>query len=379
MKLAITGGGSGGHTIPAMTVYDAFVEHYDAKRQQHNKDNHSFDCIYIGSHLGIEKEVAQKKEISYYPITTGKLRRYFSVTNFTDLFRIIKGMFEALTILKRFKPNALFSTGGFVSVPVVIASRLLKIPVVIHEQTSSIGLANKIAGYFAQKIAITFPSSKEFFPVQKVVHTGQPIRKELFLGNGDNCYEQFELNKSLPIIYITGGSQGSHKINMTVQEILPDLLKKCHVIHQCGKSQANHDYEDLKKFRSTLADDIKDRYIIKDFIQEELKDILNAASILIGRSGAGTVTEAMALRIPSIFIPLAIATRNEQYQNAKMMESIGGAEIIEEAALSPELLKNNILSILSDSEKRDKMIHSLSQLAKPDATNELVKIILNLC
>ncbi len=370
MKLAITGGGSGGHTLPAITIYEAFKDHYKSA-------NEDFDSIYIGSHKGIERDVAIAKQITYFPIATGKLRRYFSLSNLTDLFRILKGIVDSYFILRRFKPQVVFSTGGFVSVPVSIAARIMGIPVVIHEQTSSIGLANKIASYFASKIATSFTSSIPFFPSHKVVHTGQPIRKELFTGSKEECYKLFKLNIKLPIIYVTGGSQGSHKINNTVREIVSDLLKYCNVIHQCGRTQGHNDFEELQNFRMKLPKNLQVRYLLKDFIQsDELRHILSGSALLIGRAGAGTVNEALALRIPSIFIPLPFATRNEQYHNAKILKDLGGAEIIEEKDLEPDLLKERIISLLLDTQRREKMAKSLESDSKENATELLIQLIL---
>ena len=371
MKLVITGGGSGGHTIPAITIYDALNDFYN------NKDE-KFDCIYIGSYDGIEKEIAKKKYISFYPIATGKLRRYFSFSNFIDIFRIFKGIFDSIKILKKFNPQITFSTGGFVSVPVVIASKLLKIPIVIHEQTVNVGLANKIASKFAQTVAISFLSSQKYFPKSKTIHTGQPIRKILFNGSKENCYERFNLNKNLPIVYVTGGSQGSHKINQILIKIIPTLINKANIIHQCGKTQGHNDFDELIEFKSSLNIDIQTQYIVKDFIHEdELKDILAGSSLLIGRAGAGTVNEAIALKIPSIFIPLPFATKNEQYENAKIMQSIGGAEIIDESNLNSELLNKTIDLLLFNTDKHNKMKNNLNTYSNINATDIILDIIIS--
>ncbi len=364
MRLVITGGGSGGHTIPAITIYDELVERF-------SKQNRHFKCIYIGSHRGIERSIAKDKSIDYFPISTGKLRRYFSLRNFTDIFRIFKGFIDSIRVLKRFNPNIVFSTGGFVSVPVVIAASILKVPVVIHEQTSSIGLANKICGYFAKKIAISFLSSRDYFPIHKVVHTGYPIRKELFNGSSDRCYKGFNLDKSLPIVYITGGSSGSHKINMAIKAILADLLGKCHIIHQCGTT----DFDILKDY--AVPSGLRGSYIPKSFIKDELKDILNTCTLLVGRSGAGTVSEVIALGIPSIFIPLAIATRNEQYKNAKIPESIGGAVIINENSLNPNKLKSTIFDIILNPQRIKSMTTGLKSLSEECATNKILNLLID--
>ncbi len=373
MKIAITGGGSGGHTLPAVTIYDELVGYF-----QTTASNEKFNCIYIGSKDGIENQVANNKNIPFHYISTGKLRRYFSLKNISDILRIIKGIFDSYSILKTFKADILFSTGGFVSVPVVIASKILSIPVIIHEQTTSVGLANKIASYFALKIAISFPSAKKYFPESKVIHTGQPIRKELFTGSKDECYKIFNLNKNLPLIYITGGSQGSHKINTTFKPILKDLLQLSNIIHQCGKTDGHNDFQELNDYKQSLPDSVKHHYIIKDFINtQELKHILNGTDLLIGRSGAGTVSEVLALAIPSIFIPLPSATRNEQYTNARMLEEISAAQIINENTLNPELLKESIINLIINHKTLTDMKKNIKKISMPSANNIIVELLIS--
>ncbi|MDH5682395.1 MAG: undecaprenyldiphospho-muramoylpentapeptide beta-N-acetylglucosaminyltransferase [Spirochaetota bacterium] len=369
LKLALTGGGSGGHTVPAMTVYQGFAQY----ARENNQDFHS---VYLGSRDGIEREVAVEANIPYHIIATGKLRRYFSLKNITDIFRILKGVCDSFWILRRVRPDIVFSTGGFVSVPVVMAARMLSIPVVIHEQTSSVGLANKIAAKFARKVCVSFPSSEKYFPREKVILTGLPLRKILRSGKAETCFERFSLDTSLPLLYVTGGSQGSHKINTMIREKLSDLLENCNLIHQCGKSPNHNDFEELKALRETLPGAVRHRYVLKDFVNEdELKDIYAGSSLLLGRSGAGTVNECLSLSLPAIFIPLAIATRNEQYHNARILSDLGGGIILSEAELTADTLFAEIKRLISDSGELKRMKESLKKYSREDSTEMIIKVL----
>ncbi len=366
IKLIITGGGTGGHTSPAISIVKYL-------RKQQNVD---FDFLYIGSKSGIEKDYAEKENIPYKSINTGKLRRQLSLKNIADMFRVFIGMLQARRILSKFKPDIVFSTGGYVSVPVVIASNLKKIPIIIHEQTVNVGLANKIASKFADVVAVTFESSKEFFPKEKVIVTGIPLREEIFTGDSDKCYNIFSLDKNLPLLYITGGSQGSKTINDKIVEILPNLLDKMNIIHQCGGASIHNSYEELTKLRETLPDNLKNRYIIKDYIYDELKHIFKAANLILGRSGAGTVNECIALGKPSIFIPLPGTTKDEQGENARLGEKLGGAIVLYQDKLDSQTLLNTILSLIQDKDKLQKMSNNFKSIAINNANENIFNIIL---
>ena len=369
LKLALTGGGSGGHTVPAVTVYQGFAQYATEKNQD-------FHCVYLGSRDGIERDVAVEANIPYHIISTGKLRRYFSLKNVTDIFRIFKGICDSFWILRRVKPDIVFSTGGFVSVPVVIAARTLSIPVVIHEQTSSVGLANKIAAKFARKVCVSFPSSEKYFPREKVILTGLPVRKVLRSGMAETCFEKYSLDRNLPLLYVTGGSQGSHLINTMIRDNLTELLEICNVIHQCGKSPNHNDFEELLAVRESLTETIRHRYVVKDFVNEdELKDIYAGSSLLVGRSGAGTVNECLTLGIPAIFIPLAIATRNEQFHNAKILADIGAGIILEEDKLTADRFIEEIKRLILNPKKLQTMSDSLKDFSRGDSTEKIIEVI----
>lgn len=308
--VVFSGGGSGGHVMPALTLI--------GKLQRRG-----IAVSYIGSKDGIERKLVRDAHVPYYVIATGKLRRYFSLQNFIDPLKIIFGVLQAFAMLlplKR-KNTLVFSTGGFVSVPVVVAARVLGFKVYIHEQTARVGLANKIAGKFAHKVFISFESSRQFFPASKVVFSGYPLRDECFtpalthkVVNGVNLET---LTK--PLFFITGGGNGSLLLNEAVKKELTELKQKYFVFHQVG-SQFVKEY-------SVYNDD---NYLAVDFIGAGMIDLYKKASVIVSRAGAGTVCELMALGKPSVFVPLKIAQHNEQFHNAKEAEAKIGSLVISE-------------------------------------------------
>lgn len=376
IRIAVTGGGTGGHTSPAISVIN-----YIRKKNQNAESNgvneqNTFEFLYIGSIKGIEKGISEKENINYKAVKTGKVRRKITIKNVFDMFRVLIGTFQAMGVLSKYKPDVLFSTGGYVSVPVVLASKWKKIPIVIHEQTVNVGLANKVGSKFAKKIAVTFESSKKYFPEKKVVVTGIPLREEIFTGDRDECYDMFSLDKHLPIIYITGGSQGSKFINDTIAETLPELLKETNIIHQCGGKGLHNSYEELRSFKEALPDELKKRYIVRDYIYSELKHIFKASSLIIGRSGAGTVNECIALAKPSIFIPLPGTTKDEQGENARLAQSLGGALVMYQDELSPQTLRQTILSLIANHDKLKQMREAFRTHSITNASEKIYELIM---
>lgn len=337
IKLVFTGGGSGGHTMPALAMIKTTTNYLRNK-------NMPFEIVYIGSKDGIEKDIIQKENVKYIPISTGKLRRYFSFKNFLDIFNIFLGIIQSFFIIKKIKPSLVFSTGGFVSVPPVIGAFLNKVPVIIHEQTIEVGLANKFASFFATKIALTFKESIKYFDENKCILTGLPLRDGLFNSNRENAFLKFGLDRNKPVLYFTGGGLGCHKLNMAALEIIDKLLERFNVIYQTGKLK--NDYERFTKLKTLLDNEKKRRFVIFDFLTEELADVYAITDLAIARSGAGTVNEFAVFKIPAIFIPLAIATKDEQKKNAMTLVNFGCAEIIDENSLTGELLYEKINEII---------------------------------
>lgn len=367
-KLIITGGGSGGHTMPAIAIIESLLSKFD---------ENSIDILYVGSKKGIEKKITAENNIRFKSISTGKLRRYFSFENFIDLFKVVKGIFDSFFLVIKYKPDLVFSTGGFVSVPMVIAAHFCKVKVLIHEQTVDAGLANKIAGKFADKVALTFEDSKKYFQIDKTVVTGIPLRNAIFNGDGEKAFDKFGFDKKLPVLYISGGGLGCHVLNETLLNILPKLLNITNIVIQTGNANDGMDYNNLKEYKESLSDELKKRVQVFNFIGSDLGDIFAMTDLVVARSGAGTVNELIALKIPAIFIPLAIATNDEQTKNAMIMKNKETAIVIKETELNGDLLYDTIYSVLM-SEKLVKMKEKFVSFGDFRGNDNLVKEIFNM-
>ncbi len=322
--IIFTGGGSGGHVVPALTLISKLKE-----------DN--FNIVYFGSYSGIESKLTSGKVDSYIGISTGKIRRYLSFENVVDIFKVVIGLIQSLWKIFFIKkgPVVIFSMGGFVSVPVVIAGKICGAKIFIHEQTTRVGLANKVASKFADKVFVSFEDSLKFFPKSKVELSGYPVR-DVFLTNeleyktylGINLKEQEK-----PILFVTGGGNGSKLLNDKIKSSLDFLTREFNIIHQVGAA-----YIDEYKALQTSE------YKVTDFVGDEMPDLFKAADIIISRSGAGTVAELMALKKASIFIPLKIAQKNEQYHNAMVAKASLSSMVIEENEFMEMKLEDMIRS-----------------------------------
>jgi len=349
-KLVFTGGGTAGHVTPNLSLIEVFF-------------SEGWDLYYIGSEKGVEHTLLKNKNIPFYSISSGKLRRYWSWSNFVDPFKIIFGVFQSYLLLHRLKPDAVFSKGGFVSVPVVIAAWLNRIPVIVHESDLSPGLANKICFPFASKICITFKAAKQNSKYKnKKIVTGTPIRKHLFQGNKERVYHHFAFNNDKPCVLIIGGSQGAQSINQCVRSSLPQLLKHVNVIHLCGQGK-------LDESLTTV-----DGYQQIEYANDELADYYAASDIVISRSGANALYEILALSKPHILIPLPRkASRGDQIQNAEYFRKSGISYVIHDEELSPECLLDNVLSLLSQKEHIRKKIRDLEIQSATDKIAAIIK------
>jgi UDP-N-acetylglucosamine--N-acetylmuramyl-(pentapeptide) pyrophosphoryl-undecaprenol N-acetylglucosamine transferase len=320
-KIILTGGGSAGHVTPHLALLPAL------------KDA-GFDVHYIGSHTGIERGLIKKAGLKYYPVASGKLRRYLDIKNFTDLFRVVKGLSDSFRILRRIKPDLVFSKGGFVVVPVLIAARILRIPTVVHESDLTPGLANRLAAPFAKKICVAFPETLEYVSPKKGVLTGIPIRSELLTGNRERGLKKcgFTPGGNLPVLLVTGGSQGAAVINDTIRETLPVLLKDFRVIHLCGKGN--------------LSNVKQPGYAEFEYIQDGLSDLYAAADIVLSRAGAGTLFELLAIKKPHLLIPLRKdVSRGDQILNAESFVKQGFSAVLPEEEMTPARLQTDIKTL----------------------------------
>ena len=313
-RIVLTGGGTAGHVTPNIALLPKLKEL-------------GYDVHYIGSYNGIEKTLIEDCQIPYYGISSGKLRRYFDLKNFSDPFKVLKGFSEAAKLLKNLKPDVVFSKGGFVSVPVVLAAKQQRIPVVIHESDMTPGLANKLSIPAASKVCCNFPETLDHLPKGKAVLSGSPIREELLTGSREKALQFTGLTGTKPVLLIIGGSLGSVVVNEAVRGILPKLLKKFEIIHLCGKG----------KLDQTLT--AMNGYVQYEYISDELKDLFALCDIVISRAGANSICEFLALRKPALLVPLsAAASRGDQILNANSFKKQGYAAVLEEEALNGDSL-----------------------------------------
>lgn len=349
-RIILTGGGTAGHVTPNIALLPGLKER-------------GYDIHYIGSYNGIEKELIEQLGIPYHGISSGKLRRYFSVQNFTDPFRVLKGFGEARKIIKSLKPDVIFSKGGFVSVPVVVAGKQCHVPTIIHESDMTPGLANRLAMPSASKVCCNFPETLQHLPEGKAVLTGSPIRQELLSGDRKAALELCGLTDEKPVILIVGGSLGSVIVNNAVRAILPELLKDFHVIHLCGKGKVD---ESLKNLNG---------YVQFEYLQQELKDIFALADVVISRAGANAICELLALHKPNLLIPLsANASRGDQILNARSFEKQGFSIVLEEEELNDSILLQTIQKLYNE---KIAYIDAMKQSSQQDSIQTILELIEN--
>lgn len=313
-SILFTGGGTAGHVIVNLALIPVFQQE-------------GWEIDYIGSKDGIEKKLIEQVEgVTYHPISTGKLRRYMSIENVKDPFKVLKGTLQAWKIIGKKKPAVIFSKGGFVSVPVVMAAKLRRTPAVIHESDYTPGLANKLSIPFTKKVLATFSETMQFLPERKAEYVGAVIRQELFQGDKDTGLALCGFDRSKPVLLVMGGSGGAQKINESIRESLPILLKSFQVIHICGEGKVDITVEQTgyKQF---------------EYVQKELKDLLAATDFVVSRAGSNAIFEFLALRIPMLLIPLShSASRGDQIVNANAFQEKRFARMLEEENLTSETL-----------------------------------------
>jgi len=373
-KIVITGG----HLAPALAVISELQ-----KRSLPAGRQGDWEIYYLGRKTAMEESNTSSVEsrviptlgVEFIPISTGRLQRRFTRYTIPSLLRIPLGFFQALVQLRRIKPDVICSFGGYVSVPVVVVGKLLRIPILTHEQTVVFGLASKINSFFADKVAVSFKESLAHFPKSKVVLTGNPIREEIFQFQKPSWFQPPVSNFQFRTIYITGGNQGSSVINSAVLEILPKLLEKFIVIHQCG----DFDYGFVDETTATLGQRLKERYFLSNFVShDEIGWVLSSANLIISRAGINTVCEIAILGRPAIFIPIPWSFQDEQAKNAKMLVEAGIAEILPQSQLSGKTLLEKISQMMENLEKYQKNAQKAKSLITLDGGKRLVDEIVSL-
>ena len=346
--IVLTGGGTAGHVTPNIALIPKLQEK-------------GFQISYIGSYNGIEKSLIQELGIPYYGISSGKLRRYFDIKNFSDPFRVLKGYSQAKKLMKQLKPDVVFSKGGFVTVPVVLAAKKRKIPAIVHESDMTPGLANKLCLSSATKICCNFPETVSTLPADKAVLTGTPIRQELLHGDKEAARNFCGFSSDKPVLLVIGGSLGAASVNENVRKILPELLKEFQVIHLCGKGKTDSSLEHTAG------------YVQYEYIKEELPDLFALADIVISRAGANAICELNALAKPNLLIPLsANASRGDQILNARSFERQGYSMVLEEEEITESVLMDSIRKLY---ENRNSYIEAMQSSKQLDSINQIVSII----
>lgn len=371
LQLLVTGGGTGGHTYPAFTALTA-------TRRLAADHGRPMTVTWAGTATGLEAKVAAEHGIAFQAIASGKLRRNPSPANLgrniIDAFKIPHGILQAIWFVARTKPNIILSTGGYVSVPIGIAAWATRRPLVMHEQITTLGLANKILSRFASVIALSHPSSIDSLGTRaraKAVITGNPIRTELLHGDPGRGRQAFGFPPGPPLLYVTGGAQGSAQINTLVTGILPDLLDQALVLHQCGTSGIDA----AREVAATLTPTLAARYRPVAFLGPELADVLAAADVVISRSGAGTIAELTALGKPSILIPLIPSAADEQHRNARHLAEAGAAVCLTADQATSRHLLDAVRALIDSTELRAQMSAKAKTLGRPDAADTLARIL----
>lgn len=345
MRICYTGGGTLGHVLPALSVHDCL------------KEKEGYNCLFLGSRKKSDREAVESAGVPYVALFSGKLRRYFSLKTIGAGFGVLLGFLQSLLVLARYKPDVLFSKGGYVSVPPVIAAHLLHIPVVIHESDATPGLANRIASRYADRICVAFQEAGKGFPQKKVVVSGNPIRRELMTGSGRNYKAEHQITK--PLLLVLGGSQGADEINQLVWNNLGSLTALAYVVHQSGASAKQVS--------------VHPQYKEIPFIKEDMAALLEAADLVVSRAGAGSLAELCHYGKASVLVPLSHGSRGDQVVNARRMESHGAAVVMKEPAEFLPLVSG----LLQNPEKRKAMGASARALSKDDAAEVIARTLLD--
>lgn len=348
-RIILTGGGTAGHVTPNLALIPKLLES-------------GWDVHYIGTESGIERTLVEPIEgVTYHSVATGKLRRYFDVKNFTDPFRVVKGVAQASGLVKKLKPTLVFSKGGFVSVPVVYGAKLHGVPVLLHESDMTPGLANRITMPFAEKLLCTFPEAAKLAG-GKGCYTGTPIRPELLRGSRKEGLKLFGFNDSRPVLMVTGGSSGAQAINLALRGALPRLQEVFQILHLCGKGNLDSSLEG------------NPRYCQREYLNEEMAHAFACADVLISRAGANTLCEILALYKPSLLIPYpkGNTSRGDQVDNAASFEKRGLARVLPQDQMTTDTLFQSVVYVYRD---RGLLIDAMEREPSADGLGNVLREI----
>ena len=369
MRILISGGGTGGHIYPALAVARELQSRYAA------------ELLFIGDVNGLETEIVPKAGIPFQAIAAGKLRRYLSPQTFTDLARIPVGMVQALRYVRQFRPDAAFTSGGYVSVPAGIAARRYGAPLLMHQQDVSPNLANRLLTPLATRISVSFADSLPHFPAGRTALAGNPVRESVarLAGTPSAAAKPvFGFDPALPVVLVTGGSQGARHLNEVVVAALPDLLPQCQVLHVSG-TLTHLATKSAAEAQLAALPELRNRYVLHPYLDEQMPDALAAADVVLCRSGAATLAELALLGRASVLVPLPPGfTGSPQAANAAMFERTGAAAVLADRDLTPATLLADLLPLLTSSERRDQMAAAARTFARPDAARVLAETVATL-
>jgi UDP-N-acetylglucosamine--N-acetylmuramyl-(pentapeptide) pyrophosphoryl-undecaprenol N-acetylglucosamine transferase len=363
MKLLITGG----HITPALAIIDEVAA--DKKSD--------VEIVFVGrkhtSHskreISLEYQEIHSRNIRFIDLEAGRMTRVLSFNILKNISKLPKSYLHAFSIIRKEKPDMILTFGSYIGLPIAICGWLLGVPVYVHEQTIHPGLSNQLIGQFATQIFVSFPESREYFNKKKTLVTGNPVRKQIF----ETLKKPFTINKTHPVIYITGGSLGSHSINALIKPILTSLLKRYIVIHQTGNVAQYKDYDTFKQLKHSLPVELRHRYFLKShFLSDEIGYIYSQADLVIGRSGANTFFELVALHKPAIFIPLPWSANREQQKHAEMFRAAGTGEVFEQEGDSEKFL-GMIVNIVDNIDSYKENFKNLDSLYKHNAVQLILK------
>ncbi|SCW48972.1 UDP-N-acetylglucosamine-N-acetylmuramylpentapeptide N-acetylglucosamine transferase [Paenibacillus tianmuensis] len=351
-KIVFTGGGTAGHVTPNLAVMARLRKL-------------GWDMEYIGSKDGIEREIIEHEGVPFHHIASGKLRRYFDAKNFKDPFKVLQGVGQAYRLLGKIKPHIVFSKGGFVTVPVIVASKLRGIPVISHESDYTPGLANKITMPLVSRICVTFPETLKYVRGDKAERTGLPIREQILDGKASRGLQMNDFHSQKPVLFIMGGSLGAQRINQTVRESLEALLERFQVIHICGKGNTDPSFDRIRGYRQYA------------YVKDELPDLLACADLVVSRAGSTSIFEFLALRKPMLLIPLTRqASRGDQILNAESFRGMGYGKVLFEEDLNPESLISNLWGL---SAEQDEIRQRMELNPYGNGTDHVVKLLETYC
>ncbi|MFH0969566.1 MAG: undecaprenyldiphospho-muramoylpentapeptide beta-N-acetylglucosaminyltransferase [Patescibacteria group bacterium] len=366
MRILLTGGWSGGHIFPLVSV----------ARKLKEKLGEEAELLYVGSGAKMEKEAMQAEGIPAKSILAGKMRRYFSILNFLDIFKIPIGFIQSLWILLAYMPDVVFSKGGYIAIPIVLAAWIYRIPIIIHESDAIPGTANKILEKFSTRVAIAYSSAQDYFSASETALIGNPIRDGINQGNKEEARKIFNLTESKPVILVLGGSQGSEVINEAIIRILPKLIQHSQIIHQAGEKNIE------KVIREAGEQGIKagrEGYFAAGFLDfETIKQAYAISDLIISRAGANIIAEIAANAKPSILIPIEKSAQGHQRMNAYEIAKAGGALVLEESNLGENIFMEKIEKILFDEDLKKNMSQKISAFYHPKAAEYIAEGLIEL-